>query len=374
MLLHIYIVFTTLPDTAPQDAYLKEALRGACRLILVILGQSLPHQRTIFNHPVCILWTGCYLQPPGHAVQANLQDRRAAWRRAGRLNVTRRVLAIYNRTLWKSTNDAIDVCADIVELTNAQFFDAEVVDLAFLVMLKQIVSNRADLLISVLANGSHESTVRVFSGLIRLWLECIGMQINNEVEDRANDPTTLWSSHGSATALIPKAEAVHKTFCSQEKEAFMMKMVNADTALYHMLRFATETAKQNETVRLGMLDGGSLALVLIAFANVDFRLSGLVAAPRKERLPKGTKSRLRSNVDAEASPPISLATINAEASALSFFIDSAKFNESWQGQRLDTRLLLCSSLVYSLLGRDKVTDEGYEVTRALFMKIVTIDI
>jgi hypothetical protein len=117
MILHIYIVFTTLPDTAPQDAYLKEALRSACRLILVILGQSLPHQGTVFNHPVCILWTDCYLQPPGHAVQANLQDRRAAWRRADRSNVMRRVLAIYNRILWKSTNDAIDVCADIVELT-----------------------------------------------------------------------------------------------------------------------------------------------------------------------------------------------------------------------------------------------------------------
>jgi hypothetical protein len=112
MLLHIYIVFTTLPDT-PQDAYLKEALRGACRLILVILGQSISHQRTVFGHPVCILWTGCY----GHAVQANLQDRRAAWRRADRSNVMRRVLAIYNCTLWKSTEDAIDVCADIVEFT-----------------------------------------------------------------------------------------------------------------------------------------------------------------------------------------------------------------------------------------------------------------
>lgn len=242
-------------------------------------------------------------------------------------------------------------------------------------MLKQIVFNRANLLISVLANGSHESTVRVFSGLIRLWLQCIGMQINNEVEGRANDPMTLWSSsHESTTALIPKVEAVHKTFCSQEKEAFMMKMMNADRALYHMLRFATETAKQSETVRLGMLDGGSLALVLIAFANVDFRLSGLVAASRKEKMPKGTKSSPRSNVDAEASPPISLAAINAEASTLSFFIHSARFNESWQGQRLGTRLSLCSSLVYSLLGEDKVTDEAYEVTRALFMKIVTIDI
>jgi hypothetical protein len=124
------------------------------------------------------------------------------------------------------------------------------------------------------------------------------MQINNE---RANDPTTFLSNnHELATASIPKVEAVHKTFCSQEKEAFMMKMVN--TALYHMLRFATETAKQNETVHF---DGGSLALVLIASAN----LSRLVVAPRKERMPKGTKSRPKSNVNMPDAGPYRIEAI-----------------------------------------------------------------
>jgi hypothetical protein len=112
MLLHIYIVFTTLSDTAPQDAYLKDALRGACRLILGILGQSPPRQGTVFNHPVCILWTDCHSHPSGYAVETNIQDRCAAWRRADRSNVMRRVLAIY-----RSKNDAMDLCADIVELT-----------------------------------------------------------------------------------------------------------------------------------------------------------------------------------------------------------------------------------------------------------------
>ncbi|KIM82871.1 hypothetical protein PILCRDRAFT_459797 [Piloderma croceum F 1598] len=364
MLLHIYIVFTTLSDTAPQDAYLKEALHGACRLILGILDQSPQRQRTaVFNHPVCILWTDCHSNPPGYAVETNIQDRSAAWRRADRSNVMRRVLAIY-----RFKNDAVDLCADIIELANAQFYDVEVVDLSFLVMLKQIISNKAEPLISVLANSSHESTVRVFSGLIRLWLECTGLQINNEVHTQSMAPTSL------DYVTMPQVETVHKPFCNQEREALMVQIMNTDTALYHMLRFATETAKQNDTVRLGVLDGGSLALVLMAFANIEFRLSSLVSVPRKEEIPKGTKSGRRSNVDAQASEPISLAAINAEAAALSIFVHSPKFNDSWQGKRLGTRLSLCSSLVNSLLGRDSVADEGYEVTRALFRKIVTVDL
>ena len=249
--------------------------------------------------------------------------------------------------------------------TSAQFYDAEVVDLALLVTLKQIVSNKAEPLISVLANSSHESTVHLFSGLIRLWLECIGLQINSELDSCIN----INNSFDYMT--VPQVETVHKSFSNQEREAFMVQTMNTDTALYHMLRFTTETAKQNDTVRLDVLDGGSLVLVLMAFANIEFRLSGLVSVPRKEGVPKGTN---RTNVDAEASEPISLAAINAEAAALSIFIHSPKFNDSWQGKRLSTRLSLCSSLVNSLFGRDNVADEGYEVTRALFRKIVTVDL
>ena len=117
MLLHIYIVFTTLSDTAPQDVDLKEALRGACRLILVILGQSHQHQKIVFDHPVCILWTGLYSPPPDYAVKAHVQDRCSTWRRVDRLYIMRRAIAIYRCTLWRSKYNANDVCTDIVEFT-----------------------------------------------------------------------------------------------------------------------------------------------------------------------------------------------------------------------------------------------------------------
>ena len=53
------------------------------------------------------------------------------------------------------------------------------------------------------------------------------------------------------------------------------------------------------------------------------------------------------------------------------FLFSPKFNDSWQGKRLALGSL---SLVNSLLGRDSVADQGHKVTRALFRKIVNIDL
>jgi hypothetical protein len=199
------------------------------------------------------------------------------------------------------------------------------------------------------------------------------MQVKNEIEDHSQPPLTnvLHMSPGS----VPELDVIQKTFYSHQKEAVMLKIMNLDIALYHMLRFATETAKQNTTVRLGMLTAGCLVLALTAFANADFRLSSLIIIPGMEGTPQGANLGISSNVtDAEALPLISLAAINAEASTLSFFVHSPKFKKSWHGQRLGTRLSLCSSLVFSLLGRDGWADEGYEVTRALFRKIFVVEL
>jgi hypothetical protein len=117
MLLRVYIVYTTLFDTVQQDTDLKDALCGACRLILVILAQSHQHQKTVFDHPVCILWAGLYSLPSDYAVKPHFQDRCAAWRQVDRLYIMRRVITIYRGSLWKSQKDATDVCADIVEFT-----------------------------------------------------------------------------------------------------------------------------------------------------------------------------------------------------------------------------------------------------------------
>jgi hypothetical protein len=262
-----------------------------------------------------------------------------------------------------------EICTDLYLISiSAQFYDSEIVDLAFLAIFKQIVYNSAEHLISTLARGSYESTACIFSGIIHLWLEHIDMQIQSEMVDhtRAVLPDNTHMHNGSS---LPEFEVIHKTLCSREKEAIMTKIMNVDTALYHMLRFSTETAKQNVTVRLGMLSAGILALPLTAFANAEFKLSSLVNVPGKDGAPQGAK--LGISVEAE---PISLAAINAEASTLTFIVHSPKFKNSWNGQRLSTRLSLCSSLVFSLLGSDEWPDEGYEVTSALFRKIFVVEI
>jgi hypothetical protein len=251
------------------------------------------------------------------------------------------------------------------------FYDSEIIDFAFLVIFKQIVSNGAEHLVNMLARGSRESTVRVFSGIIHLWLEHIGMQIKDEMTDQSLPPmtSTLYVPYVPTPMQRVPVKAVDKTFCSREKDAVMMKIMNSDTSLYHMLRFTTETAKQNATVRLGMLGAGSLALALTAFANADFKLSSLDTVSGEP--PQGPKLEIGNSVNVL---PLSLAAINAEASTLSFFIHSPKFRKSWHGQRLETRLSLCSSLVFALLGRDEPPDEGYEVTRALFRKMFVVEL
>jgi hypothetical protein len=171
--------------------------------------------------------------------------------------------------------------------------------------------------------------------------------------------------------LAPKVEVIHKTFCSREKDAIMTKILNVDTALYHMLNFATETAQLNAEVRLGMLDAGSLALVLTAFASADFRLSGLTVMPWKDGKAKTNNTGGKRYWDAAASPYHSSPAINAEASTLCICIHNDRFRKSWPRRQFDTRLSLCSSLVYSLLGRDEVVNDEYEVTRGLFRKIIT---
>lgn len=257
--------------------------------------------------------------------------------------------------------------------TSPQFYDSEIVDLAFLILFKRIVlsGDPKQSLVSTVARNSRQGAARFFTGIIRLWLEFIDMQVNVDVEARnGHTPDTLNNALFISFGSIPEVEVAHTTFCSREKGAVMKKAMNIDAALHNMLIFATGTAQQNMAVRLGMLDAGSLALVLTAFTNADFMLSSLTVCTGTDRKASDPKSGARRGSDAQRFPCISQAAINAEASTLSVFMHSTRFNNSWHGQRLNSRLSLCSSLVYSLLGKEEVVDGGYEMTRALFRKIV----
>jgi hypothetical protein len=241
-------------------------------------------------------------------------------------------------------------------------------------MLRNIVlsGDSALDLMNVLARGSREDTDNVFSGVIRLWLDCINMQVQSDDKYRMGYTNVIIGHHSDGvTGELPPIE-IDGSLYDTEKNRLGLKMVDTDSALHNIIKFTTKAAEQTTSVRLGLLDAGSLALVLTAFANADFRLSSLTSAPGKEGKGKGAKSGRNVISDEKAPPRLSSTAINAEASALSVLIHTAKFIKPWRGQRLDTRLSLCSSLVDGLLGKDEVLDDEHEVTRALFRNIVNV--
>jgi len=238
-------------------------------------------------------------------------------------------------------------------------------------MLKHIVvsGDSALHLINVLAQGSREDTGYVFSGVICLWLDFVSMQLWSDAACRAGRYDMMSGSvfPGPGDAVVPNL--IDLSLYHHEKNLLGMKMAGIDSALHNIIKFTTKVAEQNASVRLGMLDAGSLALVLTAFANADFRLSSLIGTPGKEGNGKGVTSGGDIS-DKTAPSSISLSAINAEASALAISIHTAKFTKPWRGERLNIRLSLCSSLVDSLLGKDRALDNEYEMTRALFKQIV----
>jgi hypothetical protein len=248
--------------------------------------------------------------------------------------------------------------------------------MAFLTLLKQIVfcGDTAQHLINVLAEGSREDTVRVFSGVNHLWLECIALQVNSDMGARAEEePEFVFISEDYQCIYVPEEVINHQTFHDRAKKDLHQKIVEVDIALFRILQFATQAAKQNTTIRLGMLDAGTLVLVLTAFANHDFRLAGLVSTPGHGLRAKGAKPSGGESIDAKVSfplpLPISVSAMNAGASTLLVSMRYATFREFWGDQRFNTRLSLCSSLVGSLLGGDG-DPGGSRETRSLFKEIV----
>jgi hypothetical protein len=125
MLLRIYVAFPMFSHSTPDDVEHKLALLDACRSTLVVLSMSPQNQEMIFSHPVCGLWTDCRPRILGYPVdyespESHFKNRCAAWRRADKSCVKRRLVVIYRGSLWKSNMDTIadmEACVDIVEFT-----------------------------------------------------------------------------------------------------------------------------------------------------------------------------------------------------------------------------------------------------------------
>jgi hypothetical protein len=248
-----------------------------------------------------------------------------------------------------------------------EYYDSSIVELAILTMLKHIISSgdSARLLINALVDGTYDETVYIFSGVLRLWLECVSKQVqpNLMVSIELSD----FLSTRQTQPGVPQFET-EQTSYDREKERFIRRVIDVDNALHNFIKFATEVADESHTLRSGMLAAGCLALVLFAFANQDFKLPGLLDISGRQGSKKRNESRRR-----EPFQPLSLSAINTDASTLSDLIRSPKFRRTWQGRRFETRLALCSSLVHTLLKEDGSVNDRYAMTHSLFNKIVAVD-
>lgn len=241
-------------------------------------------------------------------------------------------------------------------------------------MLKNAVASndRGHGLMNIIVRGSEEDVKRVFSGLVRLWFECIASQMKSE-EDTADgnaSGTMMGITFESQASGLPSAIVVERTVLEREKVRFFQKIYGINSALSAMINFTSKCAQASHIVRKAILDAGALALVLSAFAHIDYKLGGLVDTFGSTKH-QGTKSPRRDITNVGSTSAFPLATINAEASTLSVLIRNPKFQKNWPANRFANRRALCATLVDSLFGGDAEQDNQYALTRALFGKIVS---
>jgi hypothetical protein len=234
-------------------------------------------------------------------------------------------------------------------------------------MLKHIVlsGESARHLINVLAETSYEEVVYIFSAILRLWLECVSIQVQPGFLPESE---LISSKIFGGTAVMPQIKR-EKTSYDHEQDHFIRKIADVDNALLNLIKFATEATNESPTMRHGILDAGGLAFVLFAFVSPDFKLPGLVDDLARQGVKRGGVS---DNRESSQYQPLSMDAINAEASTLSVLIRSSKFRQTWQSRRFKTRLALCSSLVYSMLEEDGGMDDRHTVARLIFREIIAV--
>src|ERR1700736_4727135 len=107
-------------------------------------------------------------------------------------------------------------------------------------MLKQILSNGGSALhlVDAIAQCSAQDIIIIFSGVIRLWLECVQQQASNQ--SKYNE-TVLHSSQMNKRDFCDQrfspdaALSDDDTFHNREKHHLFEKVSNVDIALYRII-------------------------------------------------------------------------------------------------------------------------------------------
>jgi hypothetical protein len=258
-------------------------------------------------------------------------------------------------------------------VTRFPFYDDEIVDIAFLAMLKQILS-RGDStlhLIDAIAQIDPQDIVLVFSGVIRLWLECMQTQINTQFTYGGNLLIGLWGNERETPLDAPTFSMdVDQNFHDREKKRLLGGASNKSTATYNILKFAATAAHRHNSIQSCMLDAGALSLVVTAFINVDFLASSLINFRWEGGKVSRPKPKHAMNINADAHTPIPSDVILDEAATLSTLIHTPSFRHNWDERHFNNRRHLSLLLVDSLLGSNWAKDDNYRWTRAVFRKIL----
>ena len=235
-------------------------------------------------------------------------------------------------------------------------------------MLKHILASgdHARHLIKAIVHCCHDDIVHIFSGTLRLWLDCITKQVRVGSMCDAGKHAADWTTRPgeSNIAFLPIDD--DDSLYDREKSRLFYAASYRDAALYGMLKFSIVVARHSSVARRGMLKAGVLVLVLTAFASADFHLSGLHDA----LAPNTCGGKPDALCMYMSTLPISLDTINAQASTLALLIQRPTFRQAWRAESFNNRQRLCSLLVDSLLGTKSETDDIYALTYALCRKIL----
>lgn len=211
---------------------------------------------------------------------------------------------------------------------------------------------------------SYEHILHLFSGVIRLWLECVVTSVL-EAEESAERSAAV--SPGSRRVFSQVAPIdLDEEFYEREKHIFFQKVSRVEVAAFNIIKFCTKAAHQTESLRAGLVEAGALSLVLSLFAGGDYKLLDLIDASELRRS-RGNKARTKHVPPVPT--PIPLDALNTEASTLTVLIQDPIFKQSWTRDEFQTRRYLSSIFVEILLGNSASLKKNYAWTRALFRKI-----
>lgn len=203
--------------------------------------------------------------------------------------------------------------------------------------------------------------IRIFAGVIRLWLECVisGFPAYSDAME-PHFVSPMYPNNNCKPAAIDHDDS----FYDREKEHLFQRISNVDTAVFNILRFFITAARRHNALRIGLLHAGGLSLVLTTFVNVEFQLGGICRVlgvdPRNDKRSKQRRVPLQ---------PIPLDAINNEASTLTVLMYDPLFQQNWEDRHFEARKALCSHLVDVLTRDISESDSRYQWSRALFKKI-----